>query len=114
MTEEVKEKIRKARMRQILPTKDTSIEIKLQNILKENNIKFEKHKAIIGQPDIFIKPNICIFADGDYWHKYPDSTDRDRYVNKELKKQGYKILRFWEHDINNNINKCLKLIKKIL
>jgi hypothetical protein len=51
--------------------KDTSIEIILQNILKDNGIAFIKHKSIFGQPDIFINPNICIFCDGDYWHNFP-------------------------------------------
>ena len=110
LPEEHKEKIRIGRVKQVFPIKDTSIEIKMQNILTEHNIKFEKHKAIVGQPDIFIEPNICIFCDGDYWHNRPGAQERDTYVNKTLKDRGYKILRFWEHDINNDIAKCLAVI----
>ena len=50
----------------------------LQNLLTVAKIKFETHRMYIkqgltihGQPDIFIKPNICIFADGNYWHANP-------------------------------------------
>jgi len=114
LTKEWKEKIKLARVKQILPTKDTSIEIKLQKELEKRNIKFEKHKSMLGQPDIFIEPNICIFADGDYWHTRPESVIRDKYVNLELKKQGYKILRFWEHNINNNIANCVAIINNDL
>src|SRR3990167_2641321 len=49
-----KESIRKARLLQVMPFKDTLIEIKLQNLLKENGIIFETHYPISGQPDIFI------------------------------------------------------------
>jgi hypothetical protein len=45
---------------------NTSIETKLQNWLKDQKISFETHYPVIGHPDIFIKPNICIFADGCY------------------------------------------------
>ena len=99
-----------ARLYQIMPYKDTTIEIKLQQSLNNINIEFEKHKPIFGQPDIFIKPNVCVFADGDYWHGLEKSKRRDREVNKTLKSHGYTVLRFWERDINNNINKCLKKI----
>ncbi len=62
---------------------NTSIEIKIQNELKKRNIEFETQKAIIGIPDIFIKPNLCVFCDGDYWHNRLISKDRDEYVNKK-------------------------------
>lgn len=110
VSEEQKQKIREARLHQVIPFKDTSIEVTLQNKLKELNIPFTKHKPITGQPDIFIEPNICIFADGDYWHKYPNGTKRDGVVTQKLTNDGYKVLRFWEHDINKNIDSCIQTI----
>lgn len=65
---------------------------------------------IVGKPDIFIEPNICIFADGDYWHNTEKSKIRDIFVNQELNKQNYKVLRFWEHEINKEPQKCLEKI----
>ena len=53
------------RAKQKFPTKDTELEKAGQKILRENNIEFTDHKAILGQPDIFIEPNFCIFMDGD-------------------------------------------------
>lgn len=116
-----------ARIIQLRVFKDTKIEVSLQNALLIENIKFEKHKAIHGIPDIFIEPNICIFADGDYWHANPnmytdkiyirgkiatDIRNKDKKVNDTLTKDGYKILRFWEYEINNNLSSCINLIKK--
>ena len=106
-TEEHKRKLRLARVKQVTPFHDTSIEIKLQEWLKEQNIEFQKHYPILGQPDILIKPNIAIFADGCYWHKCPECgfgelRQRDKEVTEELQKQGYIVIRLWEHEINKN------------
>jgi len=115
-TEETIEKIRQARLKQVFPIKDTSIEVALQNGLEERNIPFETHIAIPlahSQPDIFISPNICVFADGDYWHNRPNQIERDQQQNQDLKKLGHQVLRFWEHQINENLNRCLDEIEKI-
>lgn len=119
---EVIEKIKENRMKQKNIYRNTTIEIKIQNELKKENIKFETNKSIFGQPDIFIKPNICIFCDGCYWHsckihfpnsKYSFRIEKDKDVNKKLKIEGYAVLRFWEHEINTNLKKCVdKIIKK--
>ena len=111
LTEEHKLKIALASSKQNFPFRNTSIEIKLQNFLKEQGIEFQTHYPILGQPDIFIKPNICIFADGCYWHKCPEcgfeesikkERERDAKVTRELQLQGYLVIRMWEHNINKN------------
>lgn len=107
-----REKMKKVRESQVIPLKDTSIEIKMQNALKENRIKFRMHEPIIGQPDIFIEPNICIFCDGDYWHRRPERVTRDSYVNRKLKELNYIVLRFWESEINKTLNNCINIVNK--
>jgi G:T-mismatch repair DNA endonuclease (very short patch repair protein) len=81
---------------------DTRPERELREILKGIGIDFEEQKNLYGTPDFFIKPNICIFADGVYWHNYPNGSERDKEVNTILESQGYKILRFWETEIYSN------------
>ena len=76
--------------------------------------KQKKHFTIIGQPDIYIEPRICVFCDGDYWHNYPKGNKRDKIVNIKLKKQGYKVLRFWEHEIKNSVYECVKIIESVI
>ncbi len=121
---ETREKIRQARLRQILPTKDTQIEKMLQQKLIEKGIKFETHKSLPGQPDIFIAPNVCIFCDGDYWHANPklykdadfimsrnklaqEVWHKDAEVSRSLESLGYRVLRFWEADIISNTDACI-------
>ena len=101
---------------QILPIKDTSIELKMQNILTKNNIIFSKHRLLLYkyQVDLFIEPNIIIECDGDYWHNRPDMKERDRIKDIALKNAGYTILRFWEHKINTNISECFTKIRNKL
>jgi very-short-patch-repair endonuclease len=110
--EEIREKLREYRLKQVIPVRDTSIEVALQNGLRERGIAFETHKPIYGQPDIFIEPNICVFADGDYWHSLPHVIEKDARVNRVLTEQGYKVLRFWEHEINSNLDRCLDAIER--
>jgi DNA mismatch endonuclease (patch repair protein) len=115
-------KLKLSRLNRIIPFKDSKPEKIIQNELLSNGVVFEKHKTIFGQPDIFILPNICIFIDGCYWHGCKqcfDSTNniqikkqlRDKEVNKYLKENNYKVIRFWEHDILNNKK---EVVSKIL
>lgn len=134
-TKEGRERCRLQRLKQEFKQRDTNIELLLQSALKDENINFIKHKPIkIGNllmyPDIFIEPNICIFADGDYWHAFPgkytaeqvliENTTAmeiwayDENANITLTKKGYKVLRFWEHDILDNINFCISEVQTVL
>lgn len=125
------EKIRQARLRQIVPRKDTKIEKMMQIALSLEQIKFETHKAIIGQPDIFIEPNICIFIDGCYWHGcrecFPDlivnrrifqTIFRDQSVIYKLNQLGYNVIRIREHTIKQSkaidFSNIISLIKNTM
>jgi len=110
---------RQQRLHQIFPKKDSKPEKILQAELIKRNIQFKKHVPLIGQPDIFIEPNICIFADGDYWHANPakykgtdlligntlakDKWNYDKSINKKLRNQNYNVIRFWEKEIKRDI-----------
>ncbi len=102
---EYKKLARERRAKQILPVKDTSIEIKIQNYLKILGIDFFTHRYIkeiehAYQCDILIpSKNLVIECDGNYWHNYPIGNETDIMRNIELRKAGYSVLRFWENDI---------------
>ena len=139
-SEETKRKMSLKRLKQVFPPKDTKPEKHLQKLLDEIGIKYTKHKAIIGQPDIFVNPNICVFVDGDYWHANPNPHikskrkhsgykpddhiigkkdakfmwAKDEKVNKTLEECGYVVLRFWVTKIEKNPKKCLKEIISLL
>jgi len=95
----------------------TSPELKLKKTL--NLLGFEYQPRIHGNPDFANrKTKTTIFVDGCFWHKCPrcfrfpktnrkfwkekieKNAERDRKTNKELRKEGWKVIRIWEHDIN--------------
>lgn len=114
-TEETKEKIQRARLKQVIPTKDTSIEVAIQEELSRREVNgWVTHYPIIGQPDVaFPKEKIAIFCDGIYWHNLPSRLGRDQRVNQELKKRGWFVLRLPEWRIRENPDSCVEDIINI-
>lgn len=123
-TPEVRKKIKKSR--QYVPLFDTKTERIVQAELIKLGVRFEKHRKIFGRPDIFIRPNLCVFVDGCLWHlcekchdlkelqgrlkfynKLVKKKKNDSVVTRKLIKRGYKVLRFPEHRIQNNLQGCI-------
>jgi len=125
-TDEHKSKLREKRLHQVFPTKDSKPERMFQLALTLRGIRFQKHKAMLGQPDIFIEPNICVFVDGDFWHAHPEKYDandtvigdkkahdiwkNDLDITHKLNKQGYIVFRIWESDILDDADNWAKAI----
>lgn len=102
---ETKELIKKSRAKQIFPKKDSSIELKIQDYLKQLGIEFFTHQYMnikhSYQCDIFIPSlNTVVECDGVYWHKYPTRRDIDNIRTKELIDNGFRVIRLWEFEIN--------------
>ncbi len=88
---------------------------------------------IKGKPDIvFVKEKVCIFLDSDFWHgwqysrwkhllknnfwrkKIENNRLRDRKTTSYLCSRGWKVLRFWEHEIKKNPEKAIKKVIAVL
>lgn len=107
-------------------------EIKLRKSLWSLGYHYRLNVPFLpGKPDIvFAKKKVIIFIDGEFWHGYKwkekknkinsnrhywinkieGNMRRDKKNNRELKKLGYSVLRFWESDIKYNLDKCLRKI----
>jgi DNA mismatch endonuclease (patch repair protein) len=99
--------------------------------LKKRKIYFYPHPdKIFGRPDlIFRRVKVAVFIDSDFWHGHPDrmtmpqsnraywrekierNRARDMLVNRELRKQGWKVVRIWEYDVKHNLGKVLSKIQ---
>ena len=106
--------------------KRSKLEYKFETLLELLEINFIPSYYIKGIRKIydFYLPdhNILIEVDGDFWHCNPINhltpvcksqeinLINDEFKNKWAKDNGYKLLRFWEDDINNDI----KSVKQIL
>lgn len=117
---ETRQKLRDARSKQKTPFRNTKPEIIMQVALSLEGFKYLTHIPIklldnsYHQCDILIEPNLIIECDGDYWHRIPSQKKRDVLVTESLERKGFTILRFWESDIKNNINYCIKVIKGVV
>jgi len=107
----------------------TSIEVKMENFLIDNNILYEYNKKIGRFYVDFYLPlyKLVIECDGDYWHANPilyndiklDETQisnksRDNRKNLLLNERHISFIRIWEHDINNNFNEVKNKIWELL
>lgn len=120
---------------QRIRSKDTLIEIKLRTALWKEGIRYRKnYKKLIGKPDIAItKYRIAVFCDSSFWHgrdfdtKKPVGTNheywdakirrnmsRDEEVNRQLRAEGWTVLRFWDIEINKNVNECVRTVKEAI
>jgi DNA mismatch endonuclease, patch repair protein len=87
---------------------------------------------VFGCPDIYFPYlRIAIFLDGCFWHackkcfkmpaqnrpfweeKFHKNLRRDRLVNRTLKKDGIKVVRLWEHDIEKNTSRVADVIEML-
>ena len=104
------EKYKEKRKNWTCPTKDTKIEVKIQNYLKQLNIEFFTHQYIKEiehgyQCDVLIpvqeriSKKIIIECFGNYWHNYPLSREIDIKRCGELREEGFRVLIFWENEI---------------
>ena len=114
-------------------SKIKSRETKLELIFKKSltGLRFRYQPKVIGRPDFASKKlKIAIFIDSCFWHKCPKhfrqpkskksywvpkinrNVQRAKEVNKQLKKTGWKVIRFWEHEVNKNPVKCIEKVKK--
>lgn len=122
-------------MRRIKAT-DTSIEIKLRKALWAKGYRYRKNcKKVFGKPDICFKgKKLAIFCDSEFWHgkyyqeeKYIPKTnkeywipkiqrniERDKEVNTTLKDEGWIILRFWQKEIEKDLDNCIMIIETAL
>ena len=93
----------------------TKPELILKELLDGRILKYQP--KIYGNPDFGSKKyGIAVFVDGRFWHGCPgyslpssnkqfwikkisENKARDRKHNRELKRMGYLVLRFWDRDI---------------
>jgi DNA mismatch endonuclease (patch repair protein) len=114
----------------------TKPEILLRKKLWEEGFRYRNNvKKLPGNPDIVINSKkVIIFVDGEFWHGYnweqkkkkikanrkfwipkiERNIQRDIENNFKLKKLGYKVFRFWEHEIKKDSHICVRKVLRHL
>jgi DNA mismatch endonuclease (patch repair protein) len=114
---------------------NATTELKAVRLFKEYKIKgWRRGKKLLGNPDfVFPKGRVALFVDGCYWHGCPAhghiaksnakyweekmarNKRRDRLVGRTLRKEGWKVVRIWEHWLKQNKlpKGVLEILKKV-
>ncbi|WP_354222283.1 very short patch repair endonuclease [Bradyrhizobium sp. F1.4.3] len=101
--------------------KDTKPEMVLRRALWSADLRYRLHVRIPGRPDIvFIRARVAVFCDGCFWHGCPKHSvkpktnssfwstklaknkARDEKVDAVLRAGGWTVMRFWEHEIEDD------------
>jgi DNA mismatch endonuclease (patch repair protein) len=89
------------------------------------------HSAdVAGKPDFyFTKRRIAVFLDGCFWHGCPRcfqaprqnasfwkakierNRKRDRKVTRTLRREGIRVIRLWEHDLERRTSRIRKVLE---
>ncbi len=125
---------RSANMRAV-KAKDTRCELALRKALWKEGIRgYRLHcRFLPGKPDIvFTKHKLVVFVDGCFWHGCPrcrtipetnrefwqkkiiSNIERAKSVSAELQAEGWTVLRFWEHEIHNELTTCVERVRQSL
>jgi DNA mismatch endonuclease Vsr len=109
----------------------SKIEGTIEAELRKASVNYTAHPAgIFGRPDFIIEASrIAIFCDSDFWHGYragrkrlshyppfwmdkiASNKERDIRVTKILSNEGWSVLRFWGHQIQQYPEDCVSVIK---
>ena len=117
----------------------TGLELTMEKALQRYKIRYIlQYKYGIGTMDFYLpEGNIALFVDGGVWHADPrlyepdytlffkikssvkelknataaDVWKKDKIHNTYLESQGYIVVRFWENEINCEMDRCIQIIK---
>lgn len=106
--------------------KDTKPELALARGLRACGLYFARHpQDLPGRPDVvFRRLRLAVFVDGDFWHgwrfplwehklspkwqeKITANRKRDRRNFRRLRRNGWHVIRLWEHQMEQTPEACL-------
>ena len=112
---------------------NTKPEMAVRKLIWSKGYRYRIGHGLFGKPDmVFPSYKIAVFIDGCFWHACPKhcrmpssnthywerkilgNQKRDKKINQQLKKEGWQVIRIWEHDIKKNLKKSAnKIITKL-
>lgn len=115
-------------MSRIRSTK-TGPEMRLRQALWARCLRYRLNRKLPGKPDlVFVGARLAVFVDGCFWHGCPvhgtspksnqsywtpkiaRNRERDAIVSATLQSTGWTVLRFWEHEIEDNLDGVVEAI----
>ncbi len=112
-------------------SKNTAPELTLRRALWKKGYRYRVNYGNEKIDVAFPLKKIAIFVDGCFWHSCPihshlpksnqeywipkleRNRKRDKVNTEKLEKEGWKVIRFWEHEMDN-LDKLIEQVKKWL
>lgn len=96
----------------------TSQEQKIWNLLRNRQflgLKFKRQVPIYNYVVDFVceEKKLIIEIDGGQ-HNEPNNIDEDNIRTNILEKEGYRVIRFWNNEIDNNIEGVYQKLLEVL
>jgi len=110
--------------------RDTKLELVVRKELHKRGYRFRVNAGWLpGKPDVaFTRIKLAVFVDGDFWHgwkfdqwseklasywrdKIGGNIARDRRHIARLRRDGWSVVRIWEHDIKKDLERCIERIE---
>jgi DNA mismatch endonuclease (patch repair protein) len=124
----------RSRVMSKIRSKDTKPELALRRALWSAGLRgWRVHaKAYPGKPDVaFTRWKVAIFVDGRFWHGHPDfftpgksgaywdakiarTQERDRLANETLAMDGWRVLRLWDFEVEQDTSACVQQVEMLL
>jgi len=121
---------RSAVMSRIRGSGNKDTELALIKLLRRHGVTgWRRNQKVFGKPDFLFRRNrLALFVDGCFWHgcpkhckmptgnrafwkkKFATNKARDRRVNRELRRLGWRVVRIWEHDLAKRGDACARRI----
>src|SRR4051794_39700592 len=115
-------------------SRNTKPELALRSALWASGLRgWRVHaKTLPGKPDLaFTRWRIAVFVDGCFWHGHPDfftpgksgsywdakierTKERDRQANEALSAAGWTVLRFWDFEVEQDLDRCVAEVRDAL
>lgn len=125
---EVREKRRQVALKRLSKQpKRSSLNFKFEKALNDAGLFPDPEHTVYPYMVDFCFPEqrLIVEVDGDYWHGNPSKyTEFDKIQTKTINKdkreasfcksQNWTLFRFWETDINKDINACIKEVQEAL
>lgn len=108
---------------------ETAPELALRRALWRRGLRYRLRPPLPGTPDlVFTSERVAVFVDGCFWHGCPEhytsprtnaefwlakigtNRSRDARVDEELRRLGWRPVRIWEHAIERDVDKAVRVV----
>jgi DNA mismatch endonuclease (patch repair protein) len=113
--------------------RDTQPEKTIAELIAGFGFRWESHSNDVpGRPDfVFREQRVAVFVDGDFWHgwrfpvwrhklsetweaKLAANIKRDQRNRRILRRNGWRVIGIWEHQIERDLPLCMERIQRAL